>query len=147
MTLQSADPLCNGENGVLLAKTQFLNMLLEDVLKGGDGSVILDDPNAGRERNDDGDGEVEVALARLLAVRECAVGERKISEERREGGRAQDEPVEHPEELHDPLFAAGSASRRNLNCELVDASVLSEDGKAAEVDTMAAIDVVLVCEV
>lgn len=47
-----------------------------------------------------------------------------------------DSPVEHAEELHDPLFSSRSTDRRNLNRESMHAAVVSEDGEATEVDAV-----------
>jgi hypothetical protein len=77
-------------------------------------------------------------------------GSRQVSKggDRRKGKkRREDEPIEHPEQLHDPLLPPTRPRRRNLNRKLMHAPVLSQNRQAAEVHSMPSIDLVLVRKV
>ena len=77
--MHRADALGVGEDGVLLAEAERLAVVLQHLLQRRDGSVALNDSHARRERHNHGDGELEIPLTRLLAVRERAARSESVS--------------------------------------------------------------------
>ena len=57
------------------------------------------------------------------------------------------EPVEHSEKLHNPFFSSCVATSRNLDRELMDATIGTEEGQSAEEGAVGVDDFVFVVDV
>lgn len=77
LTVHRADPLGVSQDRILLAETEQFAVVLQDLLERRDGRVALDNADARRERHNDGNGELEIALARFLPVRKRAARGRR----------------------------------------------------------------------
>lgn len=75
--MERPDALRVREDRVLFLHADQLAVLLVDVLQTGDRCVVLDEPDAGSEWDDDGDVEGQIAFATFLAGRERAKGHAK----------------------------------------------------------------------